>query len=85
MAQLVVRNLEQSVKTRLQRRAKRNRHSMEAEIRDILREAVKTDSLVEKQVGLGTRIRRRFAGMGLDLDIPEFKGQEVRPPAFDEK
>jgi plasmid stability protein len=32
MAQLVVRNLEQSVKTKLQRRAKRHGRSMEEEV-----------------------------------------------------
>jgi plasmid stability protein len=43
MAQLLVRNIEDSVKTRLQRRAKRNGHSMEAEVRDILRAAVQKE------------------------------------------
>ena len=83
MAQLVVRNLEESVKTKLQRRAKRNGHSMEEEAREILRDAVRAETGHEKQVGLGTRIRRRFAGIGLDQDIPEFKGQEVRPAVFE--
>ena len=40
MAQLVVRNLEPSLKDRFQRRAKRNGRSMEEEVREILREAV---------------------------------------------
>ena len=40
MAQIVVRKLEESVKTRLQRRARRNGRSMEEEVRDILRNAV---------------------------------------------
>ena len=39
MAQLVVRNLEDAVKTRLQRRARRNGRSMEEEVREILRNA----------------------------------------------
>jgi plasmid stability protein len=33
MAQFVVRNVERSVKLRLQRRARRNGHSMEEEVR----------------------------------------------------
>jgi hypothetical protein len=41
VAQLVVRNIEKEVKVRLQRRASRNGRSMEAEVRDILRDAVK--------------------------------------------
>jgi plasmid stability protein len=40
MAQLLVRNIENEVKARLQRRAKRHGRSMEEEVRDILRAAV---------------------------------------------
>jgi antitoxin FitA len=83
MAQLTVRNLEQSVKTRLQRRAKRHGHSMEEEVRDILRNAVKGKDAGD-EVGLGTRIQRRFAGIGVDLQIPERRGEPVRPAVFDE-
>ena len=43
MAQLLVRNLENAVKARLQRRARRNGRSMEEEVRDILRAAVRKD------------------------------------------
>jgi plasmid stability protein len=82
MAQLTVRNLEQSVKTKLQRRAKRNGHSMEEEVRDILRDAVKNGAV--KEEGLGTRMRRRFAGIGVDLQIPERSGEPVRAAVFDE-
>ena len=41
MAQVVVRKLDEAVKKRLKQRAARHGHSMEAEIRDILSEAVK--------------------------------------------
>src|SRR5215212_1684739 len=40
MAQLVVRNLEDDVKAKLQRRARRHGRSTEEEVRDILRDAV---------------------------------------------
>lgn len=40
MAQLVVRNLENTVKEQLRHRARRNGRSMEAEAREILRNAV---------------------------------------------
>jgi plasmid stability protein len=59
MAQLVVRNLEQSVKTKLQRRAKRHGRSMEDEVREILRDATKDESRSSK--GLGTRIAELFS------------------------
>ena len=51
MAQLVVRNIEESVKNRLRQRAKRHGHSMEAEIRDILRSAVATDITADRLLG----------------------------------
>ena len=49
-AQLVVRNLEQEVKTRLQKRAKKHGRSMEEEVRDILRKAVSRGTPKRKKV-----------------------------------
>jgi antitoxin FitA len=80
MAQLVVRNLEEGVKARLQRQASRHGHSMEEEVRDILRNAVKTES--RTTMALGSRIRSRFAGIGLREDIPELRGSKPRPAIF---
>ncbi len=82
MAQLVVRNLEDSVKARLQRRARRNGRSMEEEVRDILRNAANEP---EKTVGLGTQITSLFAGKGFDFDVQELCGHPVRPVSFDEE
>jgi plasmid stability protein len=83
-AQLVVRNLEPEVKTRLQRRAKKHGRSLEAEVRDILRDAVKKEEQPEE--GLGTRIAKRFKGIGLrdDEEIREWRGFPVRPVEFEE-
>jgi antitoxin FitA len=81
MAQLVVRNLDEDVKLRLQRRAARHGRSMEEEVRDILRDAVKNDS--RRASGLGTRIANRFKGIGLDQDIPELRGSLARPADFE--
>ncbi len=83
MAQLVVRNLEQTVKTRLQRRAKRNGRSMEEEVREILRNAVNDPKA--PPAGLGTRIAALFKGKGLDFDIPELRGYPVKPATFDDE
>jgi antitoxin FitA len=80
MAQLVVRNLEAGVKVRLQRRANRHGHSMEEEVRDILRNAVKLES--RTAVALGSRIRSRFASIGLQEAIPELRGYKPRPAVF---
>jgi antitoxin FitA len=82
MAQFVVRNVESGVKARLQRRAKRNGRSMEEEVRDILRNAVNEPD--EPAGGLGTEISSLFAKAGLDSDIPELRGHEIKPASFDE-
>lgn len=79
MAQLVIRNLEDAVKNRLQKRAKRNGRSMEAEVRDILRDAAKEED--RPAGGLGTEISRLFAGLGFKGEIPQVKIR-VRPPKF---
>lgn len=76
MAQLVVRKLEEDVKARLRRRASRHGRSMEEEARDILRNAVKAEG--SARVPLGSRLKARFAGVGLDEDIAELRGQKAR-------
>ncbi len=81
MAQLVVRNLENDVKTRLQRRAKRHGRSMEEEVRDILRSAAHEEEAATS--GLGTEISRLFSKVGLDSDIAELHGFKIKPPAFE--
>lgn len=80
MAQLIVRNLEEDVKARLQRRASRHGHSMEEEVRDILRNAVKSEGSASRP--LGSRLTARFARIGLDEDIGELRGQKARPATF---
>lgn len=82
MAQLVVRNLENDIKARLQARARRHRRSLEAEIRDILRRAAMTEEKPEG--GLGSEIAARFRGLGLKEDIPELRGFTIEPPIFEE-
>jgi len=82
MGQLVVRNLESSVKTRLQRRAQQHGRSMEEEVRDILRNAVNEPGIPSP--GLGSEISSLFAKAGLESDIPELRGSEITPPALDQ-
>jgi antitoxin FitA len=81
VGQLVVRNLENAVKTRLQRRAKRHGRSMEEEVRDILRSAVSEEEIPSG--GLGTDISRLFVKTGLDLDVPELRGRAIKPATFE--
>jgi len=86
MAQLLVRNLEDELKTRLQRRAKRHGHSMEAEARDILRLALREDKA--QSVGFGTASVALFSGQGIALkkgeEIREWRGFPLQPISFDE-
>ena len=81
MAQLVVRNIENAVKTRLQLRARRHGHSMEEEAREILRSAVIEEDLPAG--GLGTEISGLFIKIGLDREIPELRGYGLEPPSFE--
>ena len=71
MAQVIVRNLDDSVKRKLQRRAAKHGRSMEEEVREILRDAVKDEEGSRK--GLGTRIAERFRGLGFNEEIPKLK------------
>jgi plasmid stability protein len=80
MAQFVVRDLEEGVKTRLKRLAKRHGRSMEAEVRHILRDATKGLGLAEMK--LGQRIAARFASVGLESELPELRGQIVQPVEY---
>lgn len=80
MAQVLVRDLEDDVKDRLKRRAERHGFSMEEEVRQILRNAVKSDH--EPAPRLGSRIAARFAGQGLTQDLPELRGQKALPADF---
>jgi len=80
MAQFVVRNIEAEVKSRLQRRAKRHHRSMEEEVRDILRNAAREKDA--KEGGLGTAIASLFTNIGLEAEIPELRGHEVKPTSF---
>ena len=82
MAQLVVRNLEEDVKARLQLRARRHRRSTEEEVREILRNAVRDESVQRKP--LGSRLRERFADIGLADELPELRGEVARPATFEE-
>ena len=79
MAQLLVRNFEDNLKLELQRRAKRNRRSMEDEARHILRDAL-TEKLDNKPLGLGSQIAADFRGIGVKLERLPFEAP--RPAKF---
>lgn len=69
MAALSIRNLDETVKRRLQIRAARHGRSMEAEAREILSEALCEPA---EDAGLFTEILDRFGALGgVDLDLPD--------------
>lgn len=93
MAALVVHNMDEKVKARIQRMAKKKGHSMSAEVREILAEATKSAKTTQRkgtavkpasELGLGSRIAARFRGRGLTFEIPELRGQPDRSVRFDE-
>ncbi len=77
VAQLVVRQLDDDVKKKLQRRARRHGRSTEEEVREILRNAVREDGA--SLTPLGSRIAARFRRVGLGVEIEELRGQPVHP------
>ena len=81
MAQFVVRNIENIVKVRLQRRARRHGHSMEEEARRYPPQCCKRKDIPVG--GLGTEISALFAKVGLDSDIQELQGHEIKPASFE--
>lgn len=80
MSTLTIRNLDSSIKDKLRTEAARHGRSMEAEVRDILRDALMS---AKPDHGLGSRIRARFAASGgVDLDLPA-RVDTSRPAPFD--
>lgn len=78
MAQIIVRNLDDSLKAQLAMQARNKGHSMEEEVRRILQREIE-----EKRSGFGTRIASRFKDIGLEDEIPELKGEAVHNPFAD--
>jgi plasmid stability protein len=83
MSELLIDNLEDDLRARLELLARDHGRSVAEEVRDILRVAVANPPADDPKEGLGTRIARRFAGLGLDFEIPELRGGEIKPPSFD--
>ncbi len=72
MATLTIRNLDDELKSRLRIRAARHDHSMEEEVRLILRDILSDSEESEETTGIGTRIRKRLEDLGgVELDLPD--------------
>jgi plasmid stability protein len=85
MPQILVRNIETPLKARLQRQAKRNGRSMEAEAREILRNALCKEAAPKR--GLGSEMVALFSGRGIGLkpgeEILEIRGMRMQIPKFE--
>jgi hypothetical protein len=81
MAQLIVRNLDESIKRRLQRRARRSGRSLEGEVREILRAAAVEASKAHPAPGFGTSFSAYFKNVGADIE--PFTWDESHPPKFE--
>lgn len=82
MSMLTIRNLEPAVKDRLRLRAARNARSMEAEARDILRQAL-TEVEPAAERSLYERVRARFVPLGgVELEVPAREAMRA-PPRFE--
>jgi plasmid stability protein len=77
MSALTIRNLDDSLKTRLRLRAAARNRSMEEEVRQILRAALAEPA--PAAIDLGSRIRARFAGLG-GVELALAQREAVRPP-----
>jgi plasmid stability protein len=82
MNSITIRNLDPGIKERLRIRAAEHGHSMEAEARHILRDAL-TGRQGKSGAELVAAIRNRFAPLGgVDLELPP-RGPARKPPAFE--
>lgn len=76
MASLTIRNLDDSLKSRLRLQSAQHNCSMEAEVRNILRQAL---GPAAPPTDFAARVQQRFANLQVDsLPIPE--RQSVRTP-----
>jgi plasmid stability protein len=80
MGTILIRQLDESTKTRLRVRAARRGRSMEEEAREILKAAVGRVDAGPKN--LADSIRRRFARLG-GVELPDLRREPLRqPPDF---
>ena len=81
MASITIRRLEEKLKARLRVKAAHHGRSMEEEAREILRNGLQ-DEAPQKELDLGSAIRRHFAEIGgVDLVLPRREAVR-RPPKF---
>ena len=80
MAQLPARDLDDDIKSTLQQSAKRHGRTTEEDEREILGDHVWNDT--QRTDPLGKRLRALFGEIGLEEDIPEWRGHPAEPATF---
>jgi plasmid stability protein len=80
MASLTIRDLDEHTKQRLRERAARQHRSMEEEARQILRQAIATDTVAGPDLAFAIMGRFRALG-GVELVLPPREG--IREPGFE--
>ncbi|MEM8831891.1 MAG: plasmid stabilization protein [Cyanobacteria bacterium P01_G01_bin.19] len=81
MASLTIRNLEEPIKELLRIRAAHRGHSMEEEVRQILRTALLQDKQLPEN--LAESIQKRFAQLGGVEDLSTKREAMREPPEFE--
>ena len=81
MASLTVRNLEEPIKELLRIRAAHHGHSMEEEVRQILRNTLLQDKQLSEN--LAESIQKRFSRLGGVEDFPSDREAMREPPEFE--
>lgn len=85
MSTLTIRNLEPSIKDKLRIAAATHGRSMEEEVRTILRTVLTQPATAPAAMGMGERMRLRFAELGgVELDIPPRTGNTPRYATFED-
>ena len=83
MASLTIRNLEEPIKELLRIRAAHHGHSMEEEVRQILRNTLLKDTQLSEN--LAESIQKRFAQLGGVDELPASSREAMRkPPQFEQ-
>ena len=82
MTNLLLRNVDQDVHSRLKELARRNGRSVQAELRALVRAAVLAVP-PQSAEPLSVRIRRRFQDLSLEGVFEELRGSEPRSAVFD--
>ncbi len=81
MASLTVRNLEEPIKELLRIRAAHHGHSMEEEVRQILRNTLLQDKQLSEN--LAESIQKRFSRLDGVEDFPSDREAMREPPEFE--